>query len=102
MATQKPLTLAEVEEMSAEDLAERFKEGDLELCVEPLSEWGSDLETLFQKLEKGVMQWYETGVKRSFVLCFAEAAPEKASVTTPDSREEAKTSPVLTTPAVAS
>jgi hypothetical protein len=77
--TTKTISLADLGELSHDELAERFKEGDLEFCVEPLSEWGSDLEELFQKLEKGVMQWYETGTKRSLVICFLDEAKETAS-----------------------
>jgi hypothetical protein len=77
--TTQTISLADLEELSHDELAERFKESDLELCVEPLSEWGSDLEELFQKLEKGVMQWYETGIKRSLVICFLDEAKETVS-----------------------
>lgn len=77
--TTKTISLADLGELSHDELAERFKESDLELCVEPLSEWGSDLEELFQKLEKGVIQWYETGIKRSLVICFLDEAKEIAS-----------------------
>jgi hypothetical protein len=78
MTTTKPITLADLEELSHDELAERFKESDLELRVEPLSEWGSTLEDLFQKLEKGVMQWYDTGIRRSIVICFLDEAREEA------------------------
>lgn len=77
--TSKALSLADLGDLSHDELAERFKEGDLELCVEPLSEWGSSLEELFQKLEKGVMQWYETGITRSLVICFLDEAKETTS-----------------------
>jgi hypothetical protein len=88
----------ELEGISAEDLAEQFKEHDLEVCVEPLSEWGSDLEALFQKLEKSVMQWYDAGSKRSFTICFLDeaTAPEKVV-----QEKEAQPSVPLATPAVA-
>lgn len=78
MATQS-ISIADLEDLSHDELAERFKENDLELCIEPLSEWGSTLEDLFQKLEKGVMGWYDQGIKRSFVICFLDEAKEKAS-----------------------
>jgi hypothetical protein len=101
MAT-KSLTIKEVEEMTSEDLAEQFKNGDLELCVEPLSEWGSELETLFQKLEKGVMQWYDADIKRSFIICFKETATETAKTET-EEKELGSTQPaILLTPALAS
>ncbi len=64
----------EVETLTADELAEQFKESDLEVCLEPLSEWGSDLEGLFHKLEKGVMDWYEAGLKRSFTICFLDTS----------------------------
>jgi hypothetical protein len=105
MATApQAITLAEIEEMSSEDLAERFKDTDLELCVEPLSEWGSELETLLQKLEKGVMQWYATGIKRSFTICFKEEAEEttKAASKAEDAEAQEVRPAVLTTPAIAS
>jgi hypothetical protein len=75
------VVLEDVIKLDIEELSEAFKAGDLELCVEPLSEWGSDLETLLQKLEKGVMQWYETGIKRTLSICFMEDAPVAASET---------------------
>ena len=78
MATQS-ISLADLEDLSHDELAERFKESDLELCIEPLSEWGSTLEDLFQKLEKGVMGWYDQGIKRSFVICFQDEVKEAAS-----------------------
>jgi hypothetical protein len=99
MAT-KSVTVKEVEEMTPEDLAEQFKEGDLELCVEPLSEWGSDLESLFQKLEKGVMQWYEADVKRSFIICFKDTAPEAAKTKAEEKASELTQTVVLPTPAI--
>jgi hypothetical protein len=73
--TSKSLSLKEVAGLTVEELAEQFKAGDLELCIEPFSEWGSDVETFLQKLEKGLMQWYEVGGKRSLSLCFLETAP---------------------------
>jgi hypothetical protein len=106
--TTKTISLADLEELSPDELAEQFKEGDLELCVEPLSEWGSDLETLFQKLEKGVMQWYETGIKRSLVICFLDEASatieavKQETTMKPESeiKEEAQPSVPLATPAI--
>jgi hypothetical protein len=72
--TKQTISRQDLEDMTPEELAEKFKEADLEVCLEPLSEWGSDLESLFQKLEKGVMQWYEAGLKRSFTICFLDEA----------------------------
>lgn len=107
--TTKTISLADLEELSHDELAEKFKEGDLELCVEPLSEWGSDLEELFRKLEKGVMQWYETGVKRSLVICFLDEAKENISEPAKQDanasqeseiKEETQPSAPLATPAI--
>jgi hypothetical protein len=109
MATTKTISLADLEDLSPDELAEQFKEGDLELCVEPLSEWGSDLEELFQKLEKGVMQWYETGIKRSLVICFLDEASATVSETVKQEntvkqeseiKEETQPSAPLATPAI--
>ncbi|MGL4608747.1 MAG: hypothetical protein ACRCYY_03540 [Trueperaceae bacterium] len=72
-------TLSELETFSADDLAEQFKTSNLEIRVEPLSEWGSDVETLVQKLEKSVMLWYETGTQRSLTLCFQDEAVDIAA-----------------------
>jgi hypothetical protein len=104
MAT-KSISIADLEELSHDELAERFKESDLELCIEPLSEWGSTLEELFQKLEKGVMGWYETGIKRSFVVCFLDEAKESVvevaqQETTSGSVKEAQASEPLAAPVV--
>lgn len=97
----KSISLADLGELSHDELAERFKESNLELCVEPLSEWGSDLETLLQKLEKGVMQWYETGSKRTLSICFMEASPVLTSeVPAPEKIVESNVP--LTTPATLS
>jgi hypothetical protein len=110
--SNKTLTVEDFNSMEVEELAEQLKAGNLELCVEPLSEWGSDLETLFQKLEKGVMQWYETGVKRSLTICFTDYAPDSANASvaparslpedSPPTREATTTSLPLTTPAISS
>lgn len=96
---KQTISREDLEEMTPEELAELFKDNDLEVCLEPLSEWGSDLESLFQKLEKGVMQWYEAGIKRSFTVCFLD----EATVAT-TTAEESKTQIVTPsgTPAVAS
>jgi hypothetical protein len=83
---RQTISRTELENMTAEELAEKFKRSDLEVCLEPLSEWGSDLETLFQKLEKGVMQWYEAGLKRSFTICFLDEAPAEKLETPPTAR----------------
>jgi hypothetical protein len=106
MAT-KNISFTDLEELSSDELAERFKETDLELCVEPLSEWGSQLEELFQKLEKGVMQWYEEGSKRSLVICFLDVVKETAKPTEQESTEgqdnqnkETRASETLETPAI--
>jgi hypothetical protein len=101
LADSKKIVLEDVTKLGIEDLSEAFKAGDLELCVEPLSEWGSDLETLLQKLEKGVMQWYETGSKRTLSICFMEASPVLTSeVPAPEKIVEGNVP--LTTPATLS
>jgi hypothetical protein len=97
----KILALGDVHDLDVEELAEQFKAGDLELCVEPLSEWGSDLETLFQKLEKGIMQWHEIGVKRSLTICFTEDAPVATSEA-PAKEKVIEGNPPLTAPATLS
>ncbi len=97
MTNKRTITKEELAELSAEELAEHFKENDLEVCLEPLSEWGSDLEGFFQKLEKGIMQWYEAGNKRSFTICFFDEAEATEAV-----KEETQTSAPLSTPAVVS
>jgi hypothetical protein len=103
MATDKgTITAAELAELDADELAERFKAGDLELCVEPLSEWGSELEGLFQKLEKSVMQWYEAGLKRSFTICFLDEATAPTPETATEEKETTQNATPLTAPALAS
>jgi hypothetical protein len=95
----KTLALEDVNDLDAEELAEQFKAGDLELCVEPLSEWGSDLETLFQKLEKGIMQWHEIGVKRSLTICFTEEDAPVVAREAPAKEKVIEGNPPLTAPA---
>jgi hypothetical protein len=92
MNTQS-ISREDLEGMSSEELAELFKDNDIEVCLEPLSEWGSDMETLFHKLEKGVMQWYEAGIKRSFTVCFLD----QAVIPAPPPEEEASLSTSLST-----
>jgi hypothetical protein len=86
----------DLEDMTSEELAELFKDSDLEVCLEPLSEWGSDMESLFHKLEKGVMQWYAAGIKRSFTVCFLD----QASAAVPTSEEKSSVHTSLGAPAV--
>jgi hypothetical protein len=93
--SKKTISRDNLESMTADEIAETFRENDLEVCLEPLSEWGSDLETLFQKLEKGVMQWYETGVKRSLTICFLDEDARTVSQQ-PSSTQHSSTQP--TTP----
>jgi hypothetical protein len=96
MLRNKIIDLEDVNDLDVEELAEWFKAGDLELCVEPLSEWGSDLETLFQKLEKGIMQWHEIGVKRSLTICFTEEDAPVAAVETSSQEKTVESTSSLT------
>ena len=69
--------LTDLADLDPDALAAQLKTGRLEVTVESaLSEWGSSLEALVRKLEKGVMDWHEPGRNKTVVLTFVEAPDE--------------------------
>lgn len=83
------MNLLDVAELTQDELASHMREGRLEVFVDgALSEWGSRVDQLFQKLEKGVMQWHETGHSRTIVLHFLEKPEEAPDVDTPSPVQE--------------
>ncbi len=66
-------------ELDAENLAEAMKSGRFEVRVDgALSEWGSRLESLVNKLERAVMQWHEPGRSKTLAITFSEPEEELA------------------------
>lgn len=67
------IRLDDVGELSADELAERLSGGTLEVIVNSaLSEWGSLVEELFHKLERGVNDWHSTEANRTVIINFVE------------------------------
>lgn len=75
-AQVKPYAIHDAAELSPEGVAEAMRTGTFEVVVDgALSEWGSRLEALINKLERSVMEWHEEGVSKTVVIRFVEPEP---------------------------
>lgn len=75
----QPCSIEELLELDNDALAERVQ-SNCEIIIDgAMSEWGSKVETLFQKLEKSVLQWYKEGLSQKIILVFAETPQENAT-----------------------
>jgi len=80
--------LSELRDSSAEDLAERLKQGHFDIVVDgALCEWGSPLEDVLRKLENSVMAWREDGTTKSILIRFVEADKEEEPLQEKDSED---------------
>ena len=70
----KRCSIDEMLELEAEELSQRVQV-NYEIVIDgALSEWGSKVEELFQKLEKSVLSWHQAGVEQKITLVFAESS----------------------------
>jgi hypothetical protein len=61
-------------ELEAEELSQKIQ-ANCEILIDgAMSEWGSKVEELFQKLEKSVLIWHKEGIDQKITLVFAEAS----------------------------
>lgn len=91
-AEPKSYTIHDAAEMTPEDLAAAMRLGQFEVLVDgALSEWGSRLEMLMNKLERSVVHWHEAGISKSVLIRFVEpeARAEQAEAAKADEGGEA-------------
>ena len=71
------IALTEIIEHSDDEICTLVQEGQLDVIVDSaLSEWGSKVEKLFNKLEHCVPKWHQKNVSKSVSLHFIEPNPE--------------------------
>jgi hypothetical protein len=77
VAQGEALWLSEAAELSAEQVAELLAAEVVILDVdEALSEWGSQLDSFFQKVEKTVTRWHEASKTTTIMIRFAKTKPK--------------------------
>ena len=67
-------SIEEMLELESEELSQKVQANCEIFIGGALSEWGSKVEELFQKLEKSVLSWHQEGVEQKITLVFAESS----------------------------
>ena len=75
MPTNESVSRCAIEEMlelEVDELSQKIQANCEILINGAMSEWGSKVEDLFQKLEKSVLVWHKEGTPQKIILVFTE------------------------------